>query len=116
MRTRKPGTDNGFGAGRPRAAARLTNRRAATEVATGALTFLAAAPERIGPLLAESGLAPADLRRVIGSAAFHVAILDHLLNHQDLLLEYAANAGIDPGHVVAAREILAHEGDADSGG
>jgi len=90
---------------------RLTNAAAAREVAVGALTFLAADPERLAPMLAESGLAPADLRGVVGSPAFQVAVLDHLINHQDMLLAYASEAGIDPGHVVAAREILAHAGD-----
>lgn len=86
----------------------LTTAEAAREVAIGALGFLATDPERIGPFLAESGLSPADLRGVVASPAFQVAILDHLINRQDLLLEYVSGAQIDPGHVVAAREILAH--------
>ena len=88
----------------------LTSRGAAEEVALQALTFLAADPERIGPLLAESGLAPNELRRVMRAPAFQVAVLDHLINHQDLLLLFAAEAQIDPGHAVAARELLAHQG------
>lgn len=88
----------------------LSTQHAAREVAIGILGFMAADPERIGPFLAESGLSPADLRSVAGSTAFHVALLDHLINRQDLLLDYAAQAKIDPGHVVAAREILAHAG------
>jgi len=91
----------------------LSTQQAAREVSLGALGFLAADPERIGPFLAESGLSPADLRGVAGSPAFHVALLDFLIARQDLLLEYAAQASIDPGHVVAAREILFH---ADGGG
>lgn len=86
----------------------LTTADAAREVAIGALGFLAGDPERIGPFLAESGLSPADLRGVVGSPAFQVAILDYLINRQDLLLDYASGAQIDPGHVVAAREILAN--------
>lgn len=88
----------------------LSTSKAAHEVAIGALTYLASDPERMGPFLAESGLSPTDLRGVAGSPVFHVALLDHLINHQDLLLDYAAEAKIDPGHVVAAREILAHVG------
>lgn len=86
----------------------LTTAAAAREVAIGALGFLAVDPERIAPFLAESGLAPADLRGVVGSPAFQVAVLDYLINHQDLLLDYAGGAQIEPGHVVAAREILAN--------
>ncbi|WP_428029904.1 DUF3572 domain-containing protein [Ancylobacter sp.] len=85
-----------------------TQVEAARQVALGALAFLAGDPERIGPFLAESGLSPADLRGAVGSAAFHVALLDYLINRQDLLVDYAGEAGIDPGHVVAAREILFH--------
>ncbi len=88
----------------------LTTAAAAREVAVGALTFLIADPERIGPMLAESGMAPGDLRGAVGSTAFQVGVLDYLIDRQDLLVDYAAGAGIDPGHVVAAREILAHEG------
>ncbi|WAC26684.1 DUF3572 domain-containing protein [Ancylobacter sp. SL191] len=86
----------------------LSNQQAAREVSLGALGFLAADPERIGPFLAESGLSPADLRGIAGSTAFHVALLDYLINRQDLLIAYAEGAKIDPGHVVAAREILFH--------
>ncbi|CAA0098146.1 Uncharacterised protein [Starkeya nomas] len=86
----------------------LSQQQAAREVSLGALGYLAGDPERIGPFLAESGLSPADLRGVAGSTAFHVALLDYLINRQDLLIAYAGEAGIDPGHVVAAREILFH--------
>lgn len=86
----------------------LSTQQAAREVALGVLGFLAADPERIGPFLAESGLSPADLRGVAGSTAFHIALLDYLINRQDLLIAHAEGASIDPGHVVAAREILFH--------
>ncbi|MCS0496660.1 DUF3572 domain-containing protein [Ancylobacter mangrovi] len=86
----------------------LSTLQAAREVSLGALSYLAGDPERIGPFLAESGLSPADLRGVAASPAFHVALLDFLIAHQDLLLDYAQTAEIDPGHVVAAREILFH--------
>ncbi|MBS7541439.1 DUF3572 domain-containing protein [Ancylobacter lacus] len=88
----------------------LTTAAAAREVAVGALTFLVSDPERIGPMLAASGMAPGDLRGAVGSTAFQVGVLDYLIERQDLLIEYANGAGIDPGHVVAAREILTHEG------
>ncbi|QIB32322.1 DUF3572 domain-containing protein [Ancylobacter pratisalsi] len=87
----------------------LATIQAAREVSLGALSYLAGDPERIGPFLAESGLSPADLRGVAASPAFHVALLDFLISRQDLLLEYAEQARIDPGHVVAAREILFHD-------
>ncbi|MBS9476616.1 DUF3572 domain-containing protein [Ancylobacter radicis] len=86
----------------------LSSQTAAREVSLGALGYLAGDPERIGPFLAESGLSPVDLRGVAGSNAFHVALLDYLINRQDMLIAYAEGAGIEPGHVVAAREILAH--------
>ncbi len=92
----------------PRNSKPLSTQQAAREVSLGALGFLAADPERIGPFLAESGLSPADLRGIAGSTAFHVALLDYLINRQDLLIAYAENSRIDPGHVVAAREILFH--------
>ncbi|GLK71780.1 DUF3572 domain-containing protein [Ancylobacter dichloromethanicus] len=85
-----------------------TQIEVARQVALGALSFLAGDPERIGPFLAESGLSPADLRGVAGSTAFHVALLDYMINRQELLIAYAGEAEIDPGHVVAAREILFH--------
>jgi len=86
----------------------LSTVQAARQVSLGALTFLAGDPERIGPFLAESGLSPADLRGIAGSPAFHVALLDYLIARQDMLIAYAAEAEIDPGHVVAAREVLFH--------
>lgn len=86
----------------------LSTQDAAREISLRVLSYLAADPERIGPFLAESGLSPADLRTIAGSPAFHVALLDFLINRQDVLLDYAQQAGIDPGHVVVARDILAH--------
>ncbi|MCK0197591.1 DUF3572 domain-containing protein [Ancylobacter sp. 6x-1] len=95
--------------GRPTGRKPISTALAAREVAIGAITFLISDPERIGPMLAESGLSPGDLRGAVSSPAFQVGVLDYLITRQDLLIEYAGHAGIDPGHVVAAREILANQ-------
>lgn len=72
-----------------------------------ALGFLAAEPERIEPFLAATGLGPATLRAAAGEPGFLVAVLDHLLANESLLLEFVGNLSLNPEIIGQARERLA---------
>jgi len=79
----------------------------AEALALQALGFLASEPERLEPFLASTGLGPGTLRAAAAQPGFLLAVLDHIAAADSLLLEFAANAGIDPQLVVTARDRLA---------
>lgn len=85
----------------------------AETLALRALGFLAADSARIEPFLAATGLGPETLRAAAGEPGFLVAVLDHLLGNESLLLEFVGNLSLNPEIIGQARETLAgpHHGD-----
>lgn len=85
----------------------------AETLALRALGFLAADSARIEPFLAATGLGPETLRAAASEPGFLVAVLDHLLGNESLLLEFVGNLSLNPEIIGQAREILAgpHHGD-----
>jgi hypothetical protein len=82
------------------------NRVEAESLALEALSFLARDAARIESFLAKSGIGPNQLRDVAGEPGFLLAVLDHLLADEPLLLMFSENAEIDPDRIPAARELL----------
>lgn len=82
-------------------------KEAAERLAIEALGFLAQDGERLGRFLSLTGLGPGDLRQAAATPGFLTGVLDHVLEDESLLLAFAANAGIEPGHVMRARSVLA---------
>ena len=78
----------------------------AEALALRALGFLAEDPARLEPFLAATGLGPTTLRAAAGEPGFLAGVLDHLSGNEALLLEFAANLGLDPAIVAQAREAL----------
>lgn len=89
------------------------SRDDAETIAFQALGFLAEEPNRIGRFLSLTGIEAASLMEGAESAAVQVAILDHLLGDESLLMVFSGHAGVDPGQVAVARSLLADE---DGGG
>ena len=75
-------------------------------LAVAALSFLAEEPERLGAFLAETGLEPENMRAAAATPGFLPAVLDYLIGHEPLLLDFAADRGIDPAGIPAARAAL----------
>ncbi len=75
-------------------------------LAVAALSFLAEKPERLGRFLAITGIEPENLRAAAGTPGFLPGVLDHLIGDESLLLDFAAQQGIDPADVPAARAVL----------
>jgi hypothetical protein len=71
-----------------------------------ALGFLAAEPDRLERFLALSGLGPENLRAAAADPGFFAAVLDYVLGDQPLLLGLAAERGVPPERIVAARAAL----------
>lgn len=71
-----------------------------------ALVYLAADTERLETFLNLAGIAASDIRAAAAEPGFLGAVLDHLLNNEKLLTEFAASEGLDPASVAPARARL----------
>jgi hypothetical protein len=83
-----------------------TAEEAAT-LALAGLSFLAEDTPRLGRFLALTGIGPDQLRAVADAPETLLAVLDHLLGDESLLLVFAASKGIAPETVAPARIALA---------
>jgi hypothetical protein len=82
------------------------NAESAQVLALQALSFLAGDGEKLDKFLLTTGLDPAHLRQVAGDIGFQAGVLDFLLTHEDLLLDFAASENLRPEDVAAARSRL----------
>ena len=83
-----------------------TGRRDAEVLALKALTFLADSPADLDRFMAQSGLAPADMRGLAGDRGFLSGVVDFLLSEDALLMRFCACESIDPGTMHLARAAL----------
>jgi len=83
------------------------DKRDCESIAIKALGFLAGDTERAGRFLAITGIAPENLRIIAQEPAFLLAVLDHLLGDEPLLISFAAHNGLSPESVARARQKLA---------
>lgn len=70
------------------------------------LTFLAEDPVRLGRFLSLTGIVPEELREAADATPTLVAVLDHLMGDESLLLMFAAEKGIAAETLVAAHGRL----------
>jgi hypothetical protein len=85
-------------------------REDAESVAIRALGFLAGEESRMERFLALTGIGAGDIRAAAAEPGFLAAVLDHVASDESLLLAFAANAGLAPQMVTAARAALAGPG------
>ena len=78
----------------------------AQTIAVEVLGFLAADGRRLERFLALSGLNPATVRAAAGAPGFLLAVLDHMVGDEKLLVGFSTAAGRDPRDIARAREIL----------
>jgi hypothetical protein len=71
-------------------------------LALKALAFLAGEPARLQRFLSLTGISPEDLRRAADAPDTLVAVLDHLMGDESLLLVFAAENGIAAERLAAA--------------
>ncbi|MFV0386381.1 DUF3572 domain-containing protein [Paracoccus sp. (in: a-proteobacteria)] len=83
---------------------------AARNLALEALVFVASRADLAQGLMAASGLAPDQLRKAAEEPDFGLYVLEFLLERDDMVLEFAADRGIRPDDVMAARTALAGPG------
>jgi hypothetical protein len=84
----------------------LSSRKDGEDMAVAALGYLAAEPDRLERFLAISGLGPHNLRAAAADPAFLAAVLDYLLSDEPLVLGFAAERGVPPERVAAARAAM----------
>jgi hypothetical protein len=82
---------------------------AAENLAIEALSFVASDPERVSRFLALTGIDPSDLRNAAAAPGFLAGVIDYYLGDERLLVEFAAQAGIPPTDIAAARRILGRD-------
>jgi len=82
------------------------SRNTAEMLAIQALAFIAEDPERLARFLGLSGIAAHEIRAAARQSAFLAGVLEHMLADENLLIAFAASAGIDPGELARARSAL----------
>ncbi len=78
----------------------------AETVAVAALGWIASDEGRMARFLDLTGVAPENVRRAAAEPGFLGAVLDHLLADESSLQAFAADQGLDPAAVPAARRRL----------
>jgi hypothetical protein len=79
----------------------------AEAIGVAGLSYLAAEPERIGRFLAVTGLGPENIRAAAKEPSFLPALLDYLLANEQELVAFTAEMDLEPGSIIAARNVLA---------
>jgi Protein of unknown function (DUF3572) len=84
----------------------VLSRQNAEEIAIRALSFLANDPEHMSRFMALSGMEPDDIAKNAASSFFQVALLEHLMGDEALLLTFCGNENIAPELIAPAHHIL----------
>lgn len=79
----------------------------AAVLAISALGFLAEDAPRLGRFMALTGMGPDELRSAADAPETLLAILDHLLSDESLLLVFTASKSLQPDGIAPARAALA---------
>ena len=89
------------------------NIDSARSLAISALAFIAADSERLSRFLKLTGLGPDNLRTAAADPAFLGSVLEYLVADEELLVGFAADAGLKPEAVARTHEALCrtHEGE-----
>ena len=81
-------------------------REDAQMLAAKGLIFIANDQEVLGRFMSLTGLAADDVRGAAGEPEFLAGVLSFFMDHEAVLLAFAASAGILPGHVASAHLAL----------
>ena len=84
-----------------------TTAEEAAALALQGLAFLAEDGPRLGRFLALTGIGPDRLRAVAAAPDTLLAVFEHLMSDESLLLVFAASKGIPPESLAPARAALA---------
>jgi len=82
------------------------NLEAGRSLAVSGLAFIANDSERLSRFLNLTGLGPHNLRTAAADPAFLDSVLDYLVADEQLLLAFAADAGLKPEAIARAHAAL----------
>jgi Protein of unknown function (DUF3572) len=85
--------------------------QAGRSLAVSGLAFIAADSDRLSRFLNLTGLGPHNLRTAAADPAFLDSVLDYLVGDEQLLLAFAADAGLKPEAVARAHAALRGPGE-----
>jgi hypothetical protein len=94
---------------RPRDKKSVMSASRAEEIAANALAFLAADAGRLTQFMQATGVSIDDLRHDAGSPRMLMAVLDHLVQDESLLLVFTSSIGLPPEDIGPARAMLAND-------
>jgi Protein of unknown function (DUF3572) len=80
---------------------------AASELAIGALGFVAADPEELSRFLALTGIDAGAIRAAAAEPGFLGGVLAYIAGNERTLMAFAAQAGVAPEEIEKARIVLA---------
>jgi hypothetical protein len=82
------------------------SRQTAEMLAVQALAFIAEDDGLLSGFVASTGIAVQSIRDAAREPNFLAGLLEHILADENLLIAFAASAGIDPAEVARARQAL----------
>jgi len=82
------------------------DRETAEALAIRALAFIAADATLLPRFLALTGIEAKDVRAAASQPGFLAGVLQFILAHEPTLMQFAADAGIDPASVGRACKVL----------
>jgi len=82
------------------------SRQTAEMLAVQALAFIAEDDGWLSGFVASTGIAVQSIRDAAREPNFLAGLLEHILADENLLIAFAASAGIDPAEVARARQAL----------
>ena len=82
------------------------SRQDAEEIAIRALSFLANDFDHMSRFMALSGMGPEDIASNASSTSFQIALLEHLMGDEALLLTFCGNENINPQLIAPAHQLL----------
>jgi len=82
------------------------NQELADITAFQAITFILQSDKRREWLMNETGLSPDDFTAGINAPEVKAGVLDFLLNHEDMLLEFCEEEKMDPTVPLKARRLF----------
>ena len=82
------------------------NQELADIIALKAVTYLLSDEKRISWLLGETGLDTTDLKKSPDNPEILAGILDFLLSHEDILIDFCDTCAIDPASLQKIRHLF----------
>lgn len=78
------------------------SRLTIAEIGDLSLQYLAENPEQLGEFMVQSGIRPADLRRLVGTHEFIHGLMDYVVGNEPLLIAIATANDLQPESIAAA--------------